>query len=110
MSGGRFDYFYFKIGDQLGTNLGTLREIIQMMEESPDRFNPEATKVLKEYERRVEALVKDSENLSELLHDIEWVGSGDYGPDAIDKELEALKKNSDWWNGFNQNRNPQGVG
>lgn len=91
MSGGAYDYFYYKISDDLGRHLVTLGEMILHMEEDPDRYDPEATKMLKEFGARMTAAQEEANRLSILLHDVEWVASNDYGPDAIKKEVARLK-------------------
>ena len=110
MSGGRYDYFYFKLEDELGQHVGSLSEIVADMEADPERYDPEATKIVKDLRDRLVVIHDEARLLSNLIHDVEWVASNDYGPGAIKEELRKLKENTAWWNNrFNPN-NPQGLG
>ena len=110
MSGGAFDYFYYKIDDDLGRHTQTLSEMIQTMEENPARYGQEAIQILKEFGARLTAMHEEAKILSELIHDVEWVASNDYGPDAITEEIRNLKQNTAWWNNRFNPQNPQGLG
>lgn len=110
MSGGAFDYFYYKIDDDLGRHTQTLAEMLIAMEADPSRYDPEAVGILRDFGARLTAMQEEAKVLSDLLHDVEWVASSDYGPDAITEEVRKLKQNTSWWNNRFNPRNPQGLG
>jgi hypothetical protein len=109
MSGGRYNYFYFKVEDELLQNVGAIEEMLSDMKADPERYDPEATQIVEAFRDRLRVLYEEAKLLSTLLHDVEWVASNDYGPDAIKKELETLRGTS-WWNNRFNPRNPQGLG
>jgi hypothetical protein len=65
MSGGSYEYFYFKLND--------------FADEVRDSNDP----------RRI-AFKKLMKLCADAAHDIEWVDSGDYGKDGADKSLDKV--------------------
>jgi hypothetical protein len=91
MSGGAFEYFYYKIDDDLGRHTQTLAEIIERMEGDPSRYDPEAVAIIREFGQRVTAIQEEAKQLSDLLHAIEWVASNDYAPASITEAIQRMK-------------------
>lgn len=110
MSGGAFDYFYYKVDDQLAVLTQTLAEMLIEMDADQSRYDPEAAKILRGFGARMTALQEEAKELSDLMHAVEWVASNDYGPQTITDAVTKLKQDNDWWGRFNPNRNPQGLG
>lgn len=66
MSGGSYDYFFFKLDD-------FTEELQQNLNNDPLRI----------------AFLEHLKHVREAMHDIEWVDSGDYGPG---REHKAIKR------------------
>lgn len=90
MSGGAFDYFYYKVEDKLSELSKTLYEMIGAMQEDPERFDPRAVELLKDFGGSLTVLHAEAMRLNNLIHDIEWVASNDYGPACIRAEVDKL--------------------
>lgn len=70
MSGGAFDYLCYDI-DRLIVNLA------DMIEYAEEYDYPETAEELRELQEHLDGQ-------RELIHDVEWVASGDYGGDELE--------------------------
>jgi hypothetical protein len=94
MSGGAFDYAYFAIEEGVRVALVRLDEILAWCEgeRGKEYIDSEAIKVVKDFRSKANTLWEESQRMNDLLHDIEWVASNDYGPDAVKESLEKYLK------------------
>jgi hypothetical protein len=76
MSGGHFDYLCYRT-DKITSTLN------EMYEWCETHDHPEAAAHVKD-------LAEEIERSNDLFKAIEWVASGDYGPEKIDDELVKL--------------------
>lgn len=91
MSGGAFNYAYREIPDRLDRLVTeTIPEILEWMKSH--QVNPEAIAVIQIFLGRVVTLADEAARIKDLLHAVEWMASGDSGPDRIDRELGKYKK------------------
>ena len=92
MSGGSLDYLCFK--EDIGTaDLWCVRRAIDRLDEIDDeKIKARAYKDLSELELHLAQIPELFKKVRDLLHDIEWTISGDYG---VDQLIESLKNYSD---------------
>lgn len=92
MSGGSLDYLCFKY-DISTEDLWKIQRAIETLEESGlrERFDVKETKAykdLKDLELHLSKVKEKFQGMSDLLHDIEWKDSGDYGDEQLIESLE----------------------
>ena len=95
MSGGSYDYLYCKDCDELFTysSIRTLEEMesrfLELGYEDVAKDFRRLIEYIKSANNRVEVL---SEQLNELMHDIEWYDSGDIGADTLAERVEEYRR------------------
>jgi hypothetical protein len=97
MSGGSFGYLFARVGDlQSNTLNALLLTSSEMQRWCAEHGQPEAAEELKQYVEflgiSIEGLTTRGEEISDLMHAIEWCASSDSGPDGIQRALKALKR------------------
>jgi hypothetical protein len=90
MSGGAFNYFYYTGVETSLALASTLREMLTSYEDNPDRYDPRVKSILVELLERVAGAAKALQDAGTVLHDFEWLASGDGDVNAI-----LLKKSID---------------
>ncbi len=90
MSGGAFEYASRTIPTDLGEIVQ--EKIVRMLRWLKDqKNNPEAIELMEDFLSQAARLADEATRLSDVLHAIEWWASGDSGPAALDKAVQALE-------------------
>lgn len=99
MSGGSLDYLCWRLNDIEGVgtkDLGNIRRALDALHEIPDdKLKASKTKAyrdLRELEAHISEIPGLFEKLRDVLHDIEWTISGDYGEDHLIESLKNYEK------------------
>lgn len=86
MSGGAFNYAYYKIQEDLSGLKQTIEEVVTWVKKN--NIHPEAVQLVETLHAILTTAYNQSVALEGLLHAIEWQASGDSC--EIDKELKVL--------------------
>ena len=97
MSGGSFNYVYFKCTDSTGAfGLMAMSDLYAMEQFLRQDQKHDAADEVQKYilflettQRRLETYGKWMEP---LLHNVEWYASSDWGPEAVDKAMDKLRE------------------
>src|SRR5690349_15986262 len=94
MSGGHFEYLCFKADNEEIFTYNSLVQLEAMEAHLKAIGKEDAAKVIGGYKDAIVAVRNSAfeygERLYELLHNVEWQASGDYGVDAIDNAMTTL--------------------
>lgn len=83
MSGGSFEYLYYRIED-IQEQVQTTQERMETMAAFLEQENrPEIAKVIRDYAQTF--ATQPNKDLIELIRAVEWHASGDYGNETMDR-------------------------
>lgn len=101
MSGGSYNYFYAKAGEEVSRMAGTIEDMAKQLERGPHEGYgerpPDEAQVLMQcatYLRAISWKLRCAARLlsawEEVFHDIEWWESNDSGPDEVVASFRKL--------------------
>lgn len=89
MSGGAFNYFYFAVEEAMLSHVNGLDMMIAEVQDRPDHYDSRTLGILQEIRTSVVLAQVKIHEANLILHDVEYVASGDYGPDTLKRSIEA---------------------